>query len=120
MDESPPDQPTHRQSDNLFADLPAPLVDELVQVLAQANGIRIERIVSSGHSSPTGFWYDQEDHEWVAVLQGAAELQFADRTDLVRLQAGDHLMIPSHQRHRVASTSKKPPTIWLAVFFHDG
>ena len=41
---------------NLFADLP----EELVEVLAENNHVRIERIISIGHGSPDGFWYDQE------------------------------------------------------------
>jgi cupin 2 domain-containing protein len=53
---------------NLLADLPLGLPDELVQVLAASPGVRIERIVSHGHASPPDFWYDQSQHEWVALL----------------------------------------------------
>ncbi len=45
---------------NLFADLSADLSEELVEVLAENKHVRIERIVSTGHASPDGFWYDQE------------------------------------------------------------
>lgn len=44
---------------NLFADLPADLPDELFQTLAGSGDVRVERIVSRGHRSPEGFWYDQ-------------------------------------------------------------
>ncbi len=73
---------------------------------------RIERIVSFGHSTE---WYDQDEDEWVAVLAGHAELEFDDGTRR-RLIPGDHVYLPAHLRHRVASTSTTEPTIWLAVF----
>src|ERR1700678_1962282 len=50
-------------SQNLFGNLPAHLPQELVQTLLTAAQVRIERIVSHGHASPDGFWYDQEQHE---------------------------------------------------------
>ena len=50
--------------DNLFANLPASLPEELVTVLAERGAVRIERIVSEGHASPPGFWYDQDKSEW--------------------------------------------------------
>jgi len=60
---------------NLFADLPKQLPEELVTTLLDADNVRMERIVSNGHASPEGFWYDQDQHEWVMVLKGAARLQ---------------------------------------------
>ena len=44
---------------NLFAGIPAELPQELFQTLLATPGLRIERIVSLGHASPEGFWYDQ-------------------------------------------------------------
>ena len=52
--------------------------DELFTTLLEAASVRIERIVSHGHFSPTGFWYDQDEHEWGIVLKGAAQLRFED------------------------------------------
>ena len=43
---------------NLFADLQVRLPDELVTTLLEADDVRIERIVSHGHASPDGFWYE--------------------------------------------------------------
>ena len=57
---------------NLLSDIPDALHDELLETLLEADSIRVERIVSHGHSSPEGFWYDQEQHEWVVVLKEAA------------------------------------------------
>lgn len=83
------------------------------QVLASPS-CRVERIISTGHSSPEGFWYDQDEDEWVALLQGTAELSFDDGSS-VSLAAGDHLLIEAHRRHRVERTSIDPPCVWLAV-----
>ena len=100
---------------NLLNNLPAELPEELFTVLAEGEGVKIERIVSAGHASPEGFWYDQEQSEWVLLLSGSAVLTVEDRR--VELRPGDHLLIPAHQRHRVESTSATEKTIWLAVFF---
>ncbi len=48
---------------NLLADLPRQLPDELFTTLLEADTLRIERIMSHGHASPEGFWYDQDRHE---------------------------------------------------------
>ena len=100
---------------NLFADFPSNLREELVKVLAFGAAVRIERIVSHGHASPDDFWYDQDQHEWVVVLKGAATLRFEDET--VEMKPGDFLNIPAHRRHRVEWTTPDEPTVWLAVFY---
>ena len=100
---------------NLFTDLPANLPDELISTLLDAANIRIERIVSHGHASPEGFWYDQDENEWVIVLKGAARLRFEDET--VEMKPGDFVNIPAHRKHRVEWTTPDEPTIWLAVFY---
>lgn len=102
---------------NLFTDLPENLPDELITTLLNAANIRIERIVSHGHASPVGFWYDQDEHEWVIILTGAARLQFED--SIVEMKPGDFVNIPAHKKHRVEWTTSDEPTIWLAVFYRD-
>ena len=102
-------------SDNLLSNIPTTLPEELTTVLQEGNGVRIERIVSTGHRSPEGFWYDQAENEWVLVLQGAARLAFEDR--VVELGSGDSINIPAHRKHRVERTSPDGPTVWLAVFY---
>lgn len=99
---------------NLFALPPGPAEEEIFTHLAGGSNILIERIVSAGQSSPDGFWYDQNQDEWVAVLQGSARLAWEDGTERA-LHPGDWLLIPAHTRHRVAWTSATPPCIWLAV-----
>ena len=74
-------------------------------------------VVSTGQKSAEGFWYDQDENEWVVVLQGEAELQFADESELCCLKPGDSMNILAHRKHRVNSTSGAEPTIWLAVFY---
>ena len=109
---------------NLFA-FPAPAcykgIQEQVEPIA-GGSCRIERIVSYGHASPPEFWYDQEQDEWVALLQGRACLQWDDGS-LTELEPGDWLMIPARKKHRVEWTSKEPVCVWLAVhgelFFGD-
>ena len=100
---------------NLYADVPATLLQELTDTLLTAEHFRIERIVSCGHSSPPDFWYDQTEHEWVLLLTGAARLQFED--DIVDLKPGDCIDIPAHCRHRIDWTSPDHATVWLAVFY---
>lgn len=100
---------------NLFTDLPENLPEELFTILLQTTGIRIERIVSQGHPSPDGFWYDQPTGEWVIVLKGAATIELEDRT--VEMGPGDYIDIPAHTKHRVAWTTPDGPTIWLAVHY---
>jgi cupin 2 domain-containing protein len=63
---------------NLLAEIPSSLFEELIQPILTRPGLRIERIVSQGHASPEGFWYDQDQHKFVVLLQGAARLLFVD------------------------------------------
>ena len=102
---------------NLFDDLPANLPEELVEVLAENKHVRIERIVSTGQASPEGFWYDQEQNEWVILLEGAARIAFEGGTETVELKRGSHLNIPAHMRHRVEWTLPGKRTVWLAIHY---
>lgn len=102
---------------NLLTGIPAALPEELVDILADTAGVRIERIVSRGHSSPPGFWYEQAEHEWVLILRGRARLGFDHGAPEVELGEGDHLLIPAGRRHRVSWTDPEVETIWVAVFF---
>ncbi len=101
---------------NLLSDLPRDLSREVSEMLLQSSGVRVERIVSLGHSSPDAGWYDQEESEWVMVLEGAGMLLF-DNGRKVNMQKGDSITIPAHVRHKVVWTDPDRPTIWLAVFY---
>jgi cupin 2 domain-containing protein len=102
---------------NLFVESLGALPQELVTTLVKSAAVRIERIISTGHCSPRGFWYDQDEHEWVLVLRGAATLSFEDDQRPIDLRPGDYVNIPAHRRHRVDWTSAAEPTVWLAVFY---
>ncbi|MCP5419405.1 MAG: cupin domain-containing protein [Gammaproteobacteria bacterium] len=102
---------------NLFAKSPDPQPEEFMESLMTTAATRIERIVSHGHASPPGFWYDQDLHEWVVVLQGRARLTMAGRDRPLELGRGDYVNIPAHVRHRVEWTDPDRDTVWLAVFY---
>lgn len=103
-----------KQLQNFFT-LPSPLPnEELFELLLTQKNIRIERIISTGQTTPVGKWYDQEQDEWVILLQGEAEISYEDHSRY-KLSSGDYLMIEAHQKHRVEYTSTKPPCIWLAI-----
>jgi len=102
---------------NILADLPSALTGEVFDTMVDSAAVRIERIVSNGHSTPENEWYDQEQAEWVLLLAGSAELLFADALEPQRLVAGDHLLIPAGCRHRVTWTDPTVKTVWLAVHF---
>ncbi len=101
---------------NLFETAPTG-ADEIFETLLARDGVRIERIVSTGQGSPQGFWYDQPQHEFVVLLAGRAGLRFEDEKDVIDLRPGDWLEIEAHRRHRVEWTQADPPTIWLAAHF---
>jgi len=103
------------QKTNLFDGIPASLPQEMFETLWGNPNVRIERIVSRGHHSPEGFWYDQAWHEWVLLLKGRAALVFEVPDEQVVLEPGDALFIPAGRRHRVAWTADDKETVWLAV-----
>lgn len=98
--------------DNLFKPS-TPQIEEVVTPLYTQPHARIERIVSWGQATPTDFWYDQDEDEWLVLLEGEATLRYDDGR-LCHLAKGEPLLIPAHERHQVASTSS--PAIWLCVF----
>ena len=103
---------------NLFASLPTHPPDELFTTILEAANVRIERIVSHGHSSPEGFWYDQDRHEWVMVLTGSARLTL-EGEEPIDLLPGSFINIPARKRHRVEWTDPDRTTVWLAVHYGD-
>jgi len=100
---------------NIFESLPDSPENEEFLTLASHAGVRIERIVSKGHVTPGGAWYDQAWAEWVLVAQGSAELTLENPDEIVRLDAGGSFFISAHRRHRVTWTDPARATVWLAV-----
>ena len=102
---------------NLHDEISADLPEELFTDILKTATFRVERIVSQGHSSPKGFWYDQGQNEWVIVLEGAARIVFEGGMDAVELGPGDYLTISAHKRHRVEWTAPDQRTVWLAIHY---
>lgn len=103
---------------NVFDGLPPGRLDaERCETLLETGAMRLERIVSTGHVTPEGHWYDQENDEWVIVLQGRARLRFEDDPATMALGPGDHVIIAARRRHRVEWTDPEQPTVWLALHY---
>jgi len=103
--------------ENILADIPTQLPNELFTTLLEKQQLKIERIVSKGQSDAKDKWYEQETDEWVILLQGEAVLEFSEPTELKKLKAGDYLYIPAYKKHRVDWTHPKQESIWLAIHF---
>ena len=101
---------------NIYASIPREVDREIFEDLIHSDSVRIERILSKGQSSPDCGWYDQDENEWVIVLQGAGTIVFEDGRE-VKLGKGDFLNIPKHQKHRVSWTDPDDVTVWLAIFY---
>ncbi len=106
---------------SLRQDLPSsPQAAEIFTLLAERPGLRVERIVSTGQTTPQGEWYDQAWDEFVLLVAGAARLRIEGESEDRALGEGDWMFLPAHCRHRVTWTRAAPPTVWLAVHFGDG
>lgn len=100
---------------NIFNNITKQLPQELLETLLSREQIRIERIVSRGHVTAEGYWYDQDWDEWVILLQGQAVIVYEQDNQRIRLNPGDYLLIPAHTRHRVDWTAADVDTVWLAI-----
>jgi cupin 2 domain-containing protein len=100
---------------NIFADVRRELAEEEVLELLAMPSVRIERIVSTGQTTPQGDWLEQDWDEWVIVLEGSARLRIAGEDAPRLMTRGDFLHIPKHARHRVEWTDPDQPTVWLAI-----
>jgi cupin 2 domain-containing protein len=103
---------------NLFSGIPAPGGNEWLQVLLQTSGCQVERIVSRGHTTPPGQWYDQETDEWVVLLSGAARLRLEEKE--LEMKPGDWVFLPARLRHRVEWTDPQVDSVWLAIHLKGG
>jgi len=101
---------------NLFDDLPVRSDEETFTEVLSREGVRSERIVSTGQSTPADKPYCQEHDEWVLLLAGSAGLWIEGQGEC-DLRPGDHILIAARRPHRVMWTAKAEPTIWLAIHF---
>lgn len=102
---------------NIFENTEEAGEEGLFDLLQKGDHYRIERVVSVGHSSPEGLYYDQENDQWIMLVQGTATLELEGK--LVDLKAGDYLFLPKNSKHRIEKTSIEPACIWLCVFIID-
>jgi len=101
---------------NIFQSIPDNPGEEIVDAIVQNSKLKIERIVSTGQSSPASGWYDQVMDEWVIVLKGKASIAFEDGRKF-DVSAGDYLTILAHTRHKVSWTDPDAETVWLAIHY---
>jgi len=101
---------------NLFDNLPCEADEELFTELHSREGVRIERIVSTGQSTPADKPYHQVFDEWVLLVSGSAGLWIEGEGER-DLRPGDYAFIPARRCHRVTWTAKGEPTVWLAIHF---
>lgn len=115
-----PNADGREKTGSLLQSLPErPLAEELVDILEERPGTRIERIVSTGQATPEGDWCDQDSDEFVLVISGAARLRIEGEPEDRALNEGDWIILPAHCRHRVTWTRDDPPTVWLAIHCYN-
>jgi len=101
---------------NIFENIPEDIKEEFFEDIISAKDFKLERIVSEGHSSPDGFWYDQKKNEFVLLLSGSAKISF-DSGEKFELKPGDYLIINAHQKHRVDQTDPLEKTFWITLHY---
>ncbi|MDD2357194.1 MAG: cupin domain-containing protein [Thiovulaceae bacterium] len=100
----------NKDKHNIFKNLIEPKVgDEIFSTLLEHKNIKIELINSN--SVIYGKSYQQEQDEWILLLEGEATLEVEGVAQL--LKTGDYLFISAQTVHRVLFTDKK--TLWLAI-----
>ena len=102
---------------NWLQGIPKSLPEEKIEQVLAGREFRMEKITSTGHKTRDGFWYDQNENEWLIIIQGEATIQIEGEPSPRRLGVGDSIELPAHIKHRVEWTTPKEPTVWLAVFY---
>jgi cupin 2 domain-containing protein len=95
---------------NLYNQISPDENTEVFTTLFQNDSIKIESI-RSWLKTP-GEIYNQEQDEWVILLEGEAELEIDNQ--IIILKKGDNFLVPKHTIHRVLSTTKN--ALWIGVF----
>jgi len=102
---------------NIYSNIPKEIPDEVFEVIIRNGPFKLERIVSKGHSTPKGKWYDQDNEEWVILLNGSAGIAIEGKAGIVVLKPGDYINLPAHLKHRVEWTDPSTETVWLALHY---
>lgn len=98
---------------NFLDNIPNASKNEIFQTILENENVKIERIISYGQTTPKEDWYDQNEDEFVLILEGEAKIKYDDDS-LYHLTKWDSLYIKANQKHQVIYTSN--PTVWLAIF----
>src|SRR3546814_15307601 len=99
--------------DNLLAALPRAAAGEVFTELLARPGVRLERIVSAGQTTPADAPLVQDTDEWVLLLAGAAGLRLGDGP-AIALAPGHPGLIPAGLPPLVTHTHRHPPPCWPA------
>lgn len=92
-------------------------VEYLENILVNPN-FRLERIISFGHITPSDYWYDQEEDEFVLLLKGNAKI-LLENDEIIELKEGDYVIIPKHLKHKVIYTDTENKTFWITCYFKN-
>ncbi len=85
---------------------------EKVIVLLDNSSTRIERIYSYGEVSPVGFYYNQDEDEFVKIEEGNAIIEVEGKE--IVMNKGDELFFFFFSKHRINYTSDN--CVWYCVF----
>ena len=102
---------------NIFTGTRKQAHEEILETIIQTHQFKIEKIISRGHATTEGEWYDQDKNEWVLVLKGNAGLRFEGYNEVLVMKPGDYINIRAHQKHRVEWTDPEEETVWLAIYY---
>ena len=102
---------------NIFSAIHKQDTAEIIETIILTHEFKIERIISRGHTTAEGEWYNQDKNEWVLVLKGSARLLFEGDDETVNMNAGNYVNIPAHRKHRVEWTDPEVETIWLVIHY---
>lgn len=89
--------------------------EEIFIKLCSSPEVYIEKIISTGQSTPENQWLEDKRAEWVILLKGNAGIKFFDSGEF-HLREGDYFFIPAFTKHQVTYTSSEPECVWLAVY----
>ena len=106
---------TTLKAGNLFSNIPEEVPNEIFENLLLRPPLRVQKIISAGHSTPPGEWYESTTDEWVILISGGAKLFYEGDAKPRNMKPGDYVLIPAHLRHRVEWTHPDEKTIWLAL-----
>jgi cupin 2 domain-containing protein len=103
---------------NIFKTNPEKPNEEIFEIILNNKNLKLERIITNGQTTPPGEWYNQENDEWVVLIQGSALILFENEKFII-LNKGDHILIPKNCKHRVQWVDSNQECIWLALHFKE-